>query len=197
MLKKKKRNIYSRYLFTIIFVLTLMWIIAIGNEKNIIISDNVNSVKSIEVAHFVYKYNNIANELTPKFVNNMAEAKIVGEKNPIYFMGTLTGYGPDCEGCIGKVYCAPWPNVENGNIYYEDKVYGKVRIVAADYAIPCGSIIQISNYRFVDEDIIAIVLDRGRDIVGNTMDLLHNSERETKIIGRQYNIKFEVKRWGW
>lgn len=172
-----------------------MWIIAIGNEKNVIVSDNINSVKSIEVAHFVYKYNNILNEIKPKFVNNMKEAKALGEKDPIYFMGTITGYGPDCEGCLGKVYCSPWPYVTNGNIYYQDNVYGKVRIVAADYAIPCGSIVKISN--FDQEDIFAIVLDRGSSIVGNTMDLLYNNEAETKVIGRQYNIKFEIKRWGW
>ena len=30
-----------------------------------------------------------------------------------------------------------------------------------------------------------------------TMDLLYPSEDDTVIIGRQRNIRFEIKRWGW
>ena len=116
----------------------------------------------------------------------------------IEFTGTLTGYGPDCEGCIGVVYCKPHPNVQNGNIYYNDKEYGKIRIVAADYSIPCGSIVKISNFKFMEyEDFYGIVLDRGSAIVGLTMDLLYPSEDDTIIIGRQRNIKFTIERWGY
>ena len=86
----------------------------------------------------------------------------------------------------------------NGKNYYQDSNYGKIRILAADYSIPCGSIIKISNFKFVDgNEFYGIVLDRGSAIVGLTMDLLYPSEKDTVIIGRQKNIHFTVERWGW
>ena len=42
-----------------------------------------------------------------------------------------------------------------------------------------------------------IVLDRGGAIVGLTMDLLYPSEKDTVIIGRQYDINFKIVRWGY
>ena len=91
-----------------------------------------------------------------------------------------------------KVY----QNVTNGNIYYEDNEYGKIRILAADRSIPCGSIVKISNYKFIENEFYGIVLDRGSSIVGLTMDLLHEGEGDTIVVGRQYNINFEIVRWG-
>ncbi|MFA5602300.1 MAG: 3D domain-containing protein [Bacilli bacterium] len=113
------------------------------------------------------------------------------------FTGILTGYGPDCEGCGGKVGCPPRPNVKNGNIYFNDKIYGKVRIVASDPGIPCGSIVKISNFRFSKEPIIAVVLDRGRAVKGEKMDLLYEAEKDSIRIGRQKNVRFDIMRWGW
>ena len=45
-------------------------------------------------------------------------------------VGGLAGYGPDCSGC--SPYTATGMYIGNGNIYYQDKQYGKVRIVASD-----------------------------------------------------------------
>ena len=108
--------------------------------------------------------------------------------------GTVTAYGPDCVGCSGKLGCPPHQDVRNGNIYYEDKDYGKIRILASDPLIPCGSVIKVSNY--YNQEFYGIVLDRGSAIKGLTMDLLYESEMTTKNIGRQYNITFEIERWG-
>ena len=113
------------------------------------------------------------------------------------FTGWLTGYGPDCEGCIGIVSCAPYPDVRNGNIYFEDDKYGTLRIVAADPSIPCGTVVAISNTRLSEEPILAIVLDRGYAVKGVHMDLLYNSSYEARVVGSEKNIEYDILRRGW
>ena len=113
------------------------------------------------------------------------------------YTGRLTGYGPDCIGCGGTLACPPNSNVQGGNIYYEDDNYGKIRILAADPSIPCGSIVKVSNYTPLGEDFYGIVLDRGSDIQGLTMDLLYESENQVRNLGRTYNINFKLERWGY
>lgn len=168
-------------------------LIVYGNQRNDILTANVNTVKSI-------KYSKITAENRSekyKVVNSTKMIKEYGKSEKLEFTGTLTGYGPDCVGCSGVVACAPHPNVKNNNIYYNDKEYGKIRILAADKSIPCGSIIKISNFKFIGDDFYGIVLDRGGAIVGLTMDLLYPSEADTVIIGRQYKINFKIERWGY
>ena len=166
-----------------------------GNKKTVIVTSNINNVKSVKSSRIVHEIDNV--EII-KTVKSTKEIKKYGGKQKLEFQGTLTGYGPDCPGCNGIVYCKPNPNVLNGNIYYNDKEYGKLRILAADYAIPCGSIIKINNFSFIPgNEFYGIVLDRGSAIVGLTMDLLYPSENDTIIIGRQRNINFTIERWGW
>ena len=187
----KKRVII--YYFVIVSIFVVAFIIAGGNKKTNIVTSNVHNVKSVLSTRIVKN-----NVVTSKIVTNTADIRNYGMKNQLSFTGTLTGYGPDCAGCGGHVACRPNQDVRNGNIYYNDNKYGKIRILAADYSIPCGSIIHIENYKFVDNnEFIGIVLDRGSAIVGLTMDLLYPSEADTVIIGRQRNIKFTIERWGW
>ena len=169
-------------------------IIISGNKRNSAVVTNINTVKSVKSSNIV---STMPIDRTLVRVFSTKEIKNLGGKNNIEFIGTLTGYGPDCPGCLGMVYCAPNPDVRNGNIYYNDKDYGTVRILAADYSIPCGSIVKIENFKFIKEPFIGIVLDRGSSIVGLTMDLLYPSEADTVVIGRAYNIKFQIIRWGW
>ena len=191
-MKKQEKLSLKSYGFKLIYVFVLLFIIVSGNNKSYIVTSNVNNVKSIQSSRIVTDYEKL------KIVSNTNDIKKYGKDYKIEFTGTLTGYGPDCEGCIGVVYCKPHPNVQNGNIYYNDKEYGKIRIVAADYSIPCGSIVKISNFKFMEyKDFYGIVLDRGSAIVGLTMDLLYPSEDDTIIIGRQRNIKFIIERWGY
>ncbi len=114
------------------------------------------------------------------------------------YNGPITAYGPDCVGCYtGKT--ASGYNVLNGNIYYNDDEYGKVRIVAADKSIPFGSIIRIRNLDIFEENIYAIVLDRGSAIGFDKkvfFDLLYSSEKETLTFGRR-NATFELLRRGY
>lgn len=111
------------------------------------------------------------------------------------FTGQLTGYGPDCVGCSGIT--ASGYDVRNGNIYYNDKLYGKIRIVAADKGIPFGTIVRITVPKIYKDPIIAIVLDRGDVIKGNLMDLLFEDEASTRFVGRQRNVKYEILTKGW
>lgn len=187
-----KRKVMKYYLL-IICIFAIAFIIVGGNKKTNIVTSNVNNVKSVLSTRIVKQ-----NKETVQLVRNVNEIKKYGLNTKIKFIGTLTGYGPDCPGCGGHVACRPNPDVRNGNIYYTDKEYGKIRILAADYSIPCGSIVHIRNYKFVSgEEFTGIVLDRGSAIVGLTMDLLYPSEADTVIIGRQRNIEFTIDRWGW
>ena len=185
-----------KYYFLIICLFAIAFIVMSGNKKINIVTSNVNNVKSLQSTRIINK----PSSLTPKskLVTNTSDIKKYGSSYKIEFNGTLTGYGPDCPGCSGVVACRPNPNVMNGNIYFTDGDYGKIRVLAADYSIPCGSIVKISNFKFVDGgEFYGIVLDRGSAIVGLTMDLLYPSENDTLIVGRQRNIHFAIQRWGW
>ena len=115
-------------------------------------------------------------------------------------IGNLAGYGPDCYGCT-SMKTASGKYIGEGNIYYDDSIYGKVRIVAGDYSYPFGTIVRISNVDFYnDEPFYAIVLDRGGDIGKNKkflFDLLFASEKEAYELGKEINIKYEIMRLGY
>ena len=126
------------------------------------------------------------------------EEKVIEKTEPVIasYYGPITGYGPDCTGCIGIT--ASGYNVRN-NIYYNDKDYGKVRIVAADKSLPFGTIVRIKNLDLYKDDIIAIVLDRGSAIGFKRkvyFDLLYKSEKDTLIFGKRY-ATFEILRRGY
>lgn len=113
------------------------------------------------------------------------------------YYGPITAYGPDCIGCTTG-YTASGYYVRN-NIYYEDKEYGKIRIVAADKTLPFGTIVRIKNLDLFDDDIIAIVLDRGSAIGFKRkvyFDLLYKSEKDTLTFGKRY-ATFEILRKGY
>ena len=190
----QKHNHVLRYFVFVLVTFLMAFIIIDSNKKICVVTSNVNNVKSIQSSRiFIEK-----DVEKVKVVKSVAEIKAFGKTHKIEFKGTLTGYGPDCPGCLGMVYCSPNPNVQNGKIFYDDKTYGNIRILAADYSIPCGSIIKIENFKFISgKEFYGIVLDRGSAIVGLTMDLLYPSEEDTVIIGRQKNINFTIERWGW
>ena len=120
-----------------------------------------------------------------------------GVYNPVYtFTGELTGYAGDCPLCSGYLACPPRTNVLKEGIYYNDKTYGTVRIVASSRNYPCGTILRFKVKKIQEEPIIAIVLDRG--VPGNVIDLLTESEDYAiKHVGRVRNLNFEVLREGW
>lgn len=114
------------------------------------------------------------------------------------FTGEITGYGADCEGCSGILACRPRTNVFEKGIYFDDKEYGTIRVVAAPREYPCGTIMRFNIPKLGSEPIIAIVMDRGGVINGSILDLLTESESySAKYVGRVKNIEIEVLRKGW
>jgi len=131
-----------------------------------------------------------------KEINIFKKIEIKKERVLDTFTGPITAYGPDCKGCIGIT--ASGYNVKNGNIYYTDKKYGKIRIIAADKTIPFGTIIRIKELSLFSEPLLAIVLDRGSAIGFNRkvyIDLLYKNEKETLIFGKR-EATFEILRYG-
>ncbi len=132
-------------------------------------------------------------------VNADADTMHVVEKSPSDVLetqvGKLSGYGPDCYGCSG--YLAYGDYVGDGRVYYQDREYGNVRIVAGDRKYPFGTIIRIHiNGK---EPFLAIVLDRGGAIgFGKKalFDLLYPNEYLANLDGVFYNTQFEVLRYG-
>lgn len=112
------------------------------------------------------------------------------------YKGPMTAYGPDCVGCSGIT--ASGYNVLNGNIFYKDKTFGNIRILAADRSLPFGTIVRIKGLKKYPNGVIAIVLDRGGAIgfsKKSYFDLLYNSEKETLTFGCQY-ATFDILRLG-
>jgi 3D (Asp-Asp-Asp) domain-containing protein len=113
------------------------------------------------------------------------------------FIGSMTGYGPDCYGCGGVTSAGH--DLRNGNIYYQDKTFGQLRIVAADPKFKFGTVLRVSGLKIYDEPFLAIVLDRGGAIKGEKMDLAFDSESNPLVdqIGYSRNVQYEVLRYGW
>lgn len=112
-------------------------------------------------------------------------------------VGSLAAYGPDCPGCSGRL--GSGQNALNGNIYYTDSKYGKIRILAGDSKYPYGTIVRISNSR-MGEPFVAIVLDRGNGVGLNDkfmFDLLFATQQEAAAFASSYNVKFEILRYGY
>ena len=191
---------FLRYFSFVIFIFALGFVILSSNNKKIVMTSNINSVKSLQAVHIVNKYNSIKEmekkKETPLY-DSFYDAISVASTSPVAFMGTLTAYGPDCPGCSGNSACPPRQNFKNGNIYFEDQTFGKVRVVAADRSIPCGSIVKISGINIYNEPILAIVMDRGGAVTGNHMDLLFTSQSNLEGFTTSHNIKFELIRYGW
>jgi 3D (Asp-Asp-Asp) domain-containing protein len=114
------------------------------------------------------------------------------------FMGTITGYGPDCYGCSGIGNTSSGYNLITDGIYYPDKDFGQIRIVAADKSIPCGTVVRITGLKVYEQPFLAIVLDRGGAITGTKMDLAFTTEKDPLVsqIGLSKNIQYEVLRYG-
>lgn len=171
-------------------------------KKPIVISNNKNTVKKEQTTSNSKNNNQTTNKNTQSS-NNKSMTSLAE------YTGRLTGYGPDCVGCTGNGNLAcktrekkTFSLVKDG-IYYEDKEYGKVRILsAATSKFTCGTIIVVEKEGV--EPFTAIVLDTGGTMrkaweAGNVwMDLAYSSNAmagSDKLTGS--NVKFSVQRWGW
>lgn len=187
----------SRRLLIFLFIILCMFVVSTGNKTTTVFANNKNNVKSVQAVHIVNKYNSLLESTKPVEVSSLKEAIKIAPKKAVSFTGSMTAYGPDCKGCSGRTSCPPRQNLSSGNVYFKDKEYGTVRILASDSSIPCGTIVKISNVSITKTYIYGVVLDRGSAIKGTKMDIMYESEKKAMSFGRQYNIKYEIVRWGW
>lgn len=111
--------------------------------------------------------------------------------------GNLSHYGHDCYGCTSGRTASGY-DISDGKIYYNDDTFGSVRIVAAGYEYPMGTILRLTNVE--NTPIIAIVLDRGGAIGSGksfTLDLLTESNAKAYQLGVRHGILIEVLRLGY
>ena len=110
------------------------------------------------------------------------------------FTGTMSGYGSDVEG-TGYTYSGYYIR---DTIYYNDSIYGQLRILAGDKSIPMGTVIEVSNSNA--GSFIGIVLDTGRNIGFDRLydfDLLYKTSREAINNGVSKNVSFKILRVGY
>ena len=195
MKKKKYKNLLfaSRLTVVLLFVIGFFVIMSGTFRIHTNLTYDISKNRSIKAVHLVSKY--VPEETETKIVTTFNELLKYAKTNPVQFKGTMTGYGSDCEGCSGYLACPPRHNAKNGNIYFKDNEYGKIRIVAGDRSIPCGTIVEVSGLRKYDT-FYAIVLDRGGAIKGTLFDLLYTSSKEAIKLGRA-NATYTIVRWGW
>lgn len=196
----KRVNMFGRMSLYTIYIIMVVAIILGGYRVESYKVYNSSGSKYLTSHHLSKTNVAVKEEVIPTLasvmnVTTMAEVVLNAPKGSVSFMGKMTGYGPDCVGCSGFVGCSPRRDVRNGNIYYEHQTYGKMRIVASDRRVPCGTIVEVSGAKG-SQPFFAIVLDRGGVIKETLFDLLFNSEAEAKYFGRQ-TINYKTIRWGW
>lgn len=107
----------------------------------------------------------------------------------------ISHYGHDCNGCGNSTASGYY--IGDGRKYYNDSTFGSVRIVAADYKYPDGTILRL-NYN--GNSFAAIVLDRGGSVGDHgkyQLDLLESNEHEALNAGTVYGASLEVLRYGY
>ncbi|MEG0798840.1 MAG: 3D domain-containing protein [Bacilli bacterium] len=185
---KKKFN-YRRF-FEFIFVLVLIGVTVTGMFMSSFYTFKEISVKNID------EEKALDEEDIRKKQEGLFKVALYEPKSS--FIGELTGYTGSCPGCSGVLACKPRTNVIEKGIYFDDKDYGSVRIVASSNLYPCGTIMKFNNARLSDTDIIAVVMDRGGAVKNNILDLLTETKEEAySKVGRVKNLEVEVLRYGW
>jgi 3D (Asp-Asp-Asp) domain-containing protein len=172
---KNKIPLWVKVVYILSIIVAFHFFVPSGTKEKVTVSG-----KTVEVNKVLYN-------AVPR---DLIIGRVISE-----FVGQLTAYGPDCKGCSGKTKSGY--DVSNGNIYFDDSLYGEVRIVAADDKYKIGTIVRITVLKVYDDPFIAIVLDRGSAINDNKFDLLFASENDTNGLGRQKDVKYEVLRNGW
>ena len=200
-MKFKKRNKFVDVILnrSILVLVIFVFALAISGGRKVQINaiGNINGARSLEANNIVARYDNKSHKINAKAVTTIEEIVKYAPAMPVSFTGQMTAYNVLCKGCTGKVFCPPRQDITNDNIFFEDSKYGKVRIIAADRNIPCGTIMQIKGLNFTDEVMFAVVLDRGGAINGLITDLLVTESFNLDIVGRQRNAQYEILRWGW
>ena len=184
-------SIFSIFGFIFIFVGVGIMYVLETDETNInVINDSKNLLTYSDLKSGQSEL--LEKQLKPVFYNSMADAVFYSKSYPTSFKAKLVHYGPDCVSCGGRLGCNG-QNAKNGNIYYNDKEFGKIRIVDASTLLPCGSILQINLDAY--DNMYVIVLDRGVD--SSMIDLLKESQRSKSPVRTVNNVVFDIVRYGY
>lgn len=181
-------------------------------DKKVVVVENNNLSKMVDVVSGLYMDDFVSTISTQEVEVKEDEKQVEIEEEPVVleepevtqpstsdyqaldtYVGTLTGYGPNCYGCSGKT--SSGYDVRNTTTYV-DSEYGEIRILAADSSIALYSIVRVSNVPNMDP-FIAIVLDRGGNVgfgKGTLFDLLFADE--SQAIHKTGNVTFEILRYG-
>lgn len=128
----------------------------------------------------------------------LEEEKILRYTAKETLVGNVSAFTAYCsDGCNG--YTASGRYIGN-SIYYNDKDYGRVRIVAADKSYPFGTIVRFNNLSYYGEEVYAIVLDRGGAVGKNKkvlFDLLLSNEKSADDFGIERKITCDILRIGY
>lgn len=196
--KKRIKWLLSDFIYVlgIVFIsLGICGFVGLDVDKRQLKTDNENLTKVVSKSTMLSSYKQIDNFLAqPVFYHSFEEAVVNSKNKDTSFKGKLVHYGPDCPSCSGRLGCNG-QNAKGGNIYYQDKTYGKVRIVAASSLLPCGSIIRINVSAYDPNGLYAIVLDRG--VSGNMIDLLKTSSKAKSPVRTVNGVKFDILRYGY
>lgn len=201
--RKLKKNIGKKFISSIFYVSGILFICAgiIGyisldqdSYKSLDVKNN-NLNKSVPTKELVNSFQELNKRtIKPVMYNNFEDAVYNSQYYPTSFVGKLVHYGPDCPECGGHLGCNG-QDARNGNIYYNDAEYGKVRIVAMSSTIPCGSMIKINVDAYDPDGMYAIVLDRG--VSGAMVDLLKESSKSKSPVRTVSGVTFDIVRYGY
>ncbi len=185
------------YVFGIMFICAgVVGVVSLDNQtfKDTKALNN-NLKKTVSTKELVASFQKLDKKtLSTVMYSNFEDAVSNSRYYPTSFVGKLVHYGPDCPECGGHLGCNG-QDARNGNIYYNDSEYGKLRIVAMSSTIPCGSIIRINVDAYDPDGMYAIVLDRG--VSGNMVDLLKTSSRASSPVSSVNNVTFDIVRYGY
>lgn len=201
--RKLKKNIGKKFISSIFYVSGVLFICAgiIGyisldqDSYKSLDAKNNNLNKSVPTKELVNSFQELNKRtIKPVMYNNFEDAVYNSQYYPTSFVGKLVHYGPDCPECGGHLGCNG-QDARNGNIYYNDAEYGKVRIVAMSSTIPCGSMIKINVDAYDPDGMYAIVLDRG--VSGAMVDLLKESSKSKSPVRTVSGVTFDIVRYGY
>ncbi len=201
--RKLKKNLGKKIISGILYVTGVLLICAgvIGvisfDDKKMTSneSENNNLNKYVSTKELVATFRELNKKnINPIMYSSFGAAVYNSQFYPTSFVGKLVHYGPDCPECGGHLGCNG-QDARNGNIYYNDKEYGKVRIVAMSSDIPCGSMIRINVDAYDKDGMYAIVLDRG--VSGPMVDLLKTSASASSPVRTVNNVTFDILRYGY
>ena len=201
--RKLKKNIGKKFISSIFYVSGILFICAgiIGyisldqDSYKSLDAKNNNLNKSVPTKELVNSFQELDKRtIKPIMYNSFEDAVYNSQYYPTSFVGKLVHYGPDCPDCGGRLGCNG-QDARNGNIYYNDAEYGKVRIVAMSSTIPCGSMIKINVDAYDPDGMYAIVLDRG--VSGPMVDLLKESSKSKSPVRTVNSVTFDIVRYGY